>query len=112
MPTAITIDTVDNVGPDEAAVEALAARSAPAGHASALNEAGLLNLRHPRADVRHLLARTDGDLVGYAQLELGRDGDAGQSDPGQSDPPVGPASRTPASRTPASRTPASRTPGN
>ncbi len=78
MPPAITIDIVDDVGGDRTDIEALAERSAPAGHPSALNEAGLLNLRHSRQDVRHLLGRTDGELVGYAQLELGGDVDTGQ----------------------------------
>jgi mycothiol synthase len=78
MPRALTIDVVDDVGMERSAVEALAERSAPAGHPSALNEAGLLNLRHQREDVRHLLGRTNGDLVGYAQLELGPALDTGQ----------------------------------
>ena len=78
MPPTITIDIVDDVGRDRHDVEALAERAAPAGHPSALNEAGLLNLRYPRQDVRHLLCRTGGELVGYGQLELAPAVDTGQ----------------------------------
>ena len=78
MPPTIAIDIVDDVGGDQTDVEKLAERAAPPGHPSALNEAGLLNLRHRREDVRHLLGRTDGELVAYGQLELGPEVDTGQ----------------------------------
>jgi mycothiol synthase len=41
---------------------------------SALNEAALLHLRHGRAGVSHILALRQGDLVGYAQLEVHQSG--------------------------------------
>lgn len=70
MPAEISIEVVDEPSAaDRSAIEALAAAGAAAGTASALNEAGLLNLRHPRRTVSHLLARVDGELVGYGQLE-------------------------------------------
>lgn len=36
---------------------------------TALNEAALLHLRHPREGVLHILARQRGELAGYAQLD-------------------------------------------
>jgi mycothiol synthase len=44
----------------------------------ALNEAAVLRLRRPHPTTRHLLVSEDGDLVGYAQLELGTEWSAGQ----------------------------------
>ena len=44
----------------------------------ALNEAAVLRLRRPHRTTRHLLVSEDGDLVGYAQLELGTQWSAGQ----------------------------------
>ncbi|MBA3529503.1 MAG: mycothiol synthase [Propionibacteriaceae bacterium] len=45
---------------------------------SALNEAALLHLRHPRSGVRHILARQRGELVGYAQLDSTTSASIGQ----------------------------------
>jgi mycothiol synthase len=53
---------------DTALVEALVTAASLRDGFSALNEAALLHLRHPRPEVSHLLARTD-RLVGYAQLD-------------------------------------------
>jgi mycothiol synthase len=47
-------------------------------HIVALNEAAVLRLRRPHPTTRHLLVSEDGDLVGYAQLELGTEWSAGQ----------------------------------
>jgi mycothiol synthase len=47
-------------------------------HLVALNEAAVLRLRRPHPTTRHLLVSEDGDLVGYAQLELGTEWSAGQ----------------------------------
>jgi mycothiol synthase len=47
-------------------------------HIVALNEAAVLHLRRPHPTTRHLLVSEDGDLVGYAQLELGTEWSAGQ----------------------------------
>jgi mycothiol synthase len=47
-------------------------------HLVALNEAAVLRLRRPHPTTRHLLVSEDGDLVGYAQLELGTQWSAGQ----------------------------------
>ena len=44
----------------------------------ALNEAAMLRLRRPHPTTRHLLVSEDGDLVGYAQLELGTEWSTGQ----------------------------------
>jgi mycothiol synthase len=44
----------------------------------ALNEAAVLRLRRPHRTTRHLLVSEDGDLVGYAQLELGTEWSTGQ----------------------------------
>ncbi len=77
VPPTFTIDSKDEIGPHRAEVEQLAAAAAAPNHPSALNEAGLLNLRHPRDDVHHLLGHIDGDLVGYAQLEHGPRVDTG-----------------------------------
>jgi mycothiol synthase len=44
----------------------------------ALNEAAVLRLRRPHPTTRHLLVSEDGDLVGYAQLELGTEWSTGQ----------------------------------
>jgi mycothiol synthase len=65
------IDLVDDVSDRRDAIETLAARSAASEAAPALNEAGLLNLRHQRSGVRHLVALDGTDLVGYAQLAPG-----------------------------------------
>ncbi|MBM7798345.1 mycothiol synthase [Microlunatus panaciterrae] len=45
---------------------------------SALNEAGLLALRHPAGDVCHLVATEAGELVGYAQLHHDRPTSTGE----------------------------------
>jgi mycothiol synthase len=44
----------------------------------ALNEAAVLRLRRPHRTTRHLLVSEDGDVVGYAQLELGTEWSTGQ----------------------------------
>jgi mycothiol synthase len=44
----------------------------------ALNEAAVLRLRRPHPTTRHLLVSEDGDLAGYAQLELGPEWSTGQ----------------------------------
>jgi mycothiol synthase len=44
----------------------------------ALNEAAVLRLRRPHPTTRHLLVSEDGDLVGYAELELGTEWSTGQ----------------------------------
>lgn len=73
MPAAITIEIVDDVGAERSSIERLAEAAAALDQAFPLNEAALLHLRHPRAAVRHLLARSEADLVGYAQLESSTD---------------------------------------
>jgi mycothiol synthase len=44
----------------------------------ALNEAALLRLRRPHPTTQHFVISENGDLVGYAQLELGTEWSAGQ----------------------------------
>ena len=59
----------DDLAPDQAAaVEALLGRAETADHTAALNEAGLLALRHRRPGLAHLRRIVDGELRGYAQL--------------------------------------------
>lgn len=55
--------------PDRPAVLALAERAAAADGVAALSEQTVLALRGPVRDVRHLLARADGRVVGYAQVD-------------------------------------------
>jgi mycothiol synthase len=47
-------------------------------HIRALNEAALLHLRRTPPTTKHLLVSEDGQLAGYAQLELGSEWSAGQ----------------------------------
>lgn len=69
MNDGLSITSASSLTSDEvAAVEALVSESAQRDGFSALNEAALLHLRHPRLGVLHLLARTQ-ELVGYAQLD-------------------------------------------
>ena len=56
----------------------LVGRATAADGAAPLNEAAVLHLRHPRADVEHLRLRIGDQLVGYAQLESGSDASVGQ----------------------------------
>ncbi len=73
MPAAIMIEIVEDVGAGREWVEQLAAAAASADGTFPLNEAAMLALRRPRPDVRHLLARADDQLVGYAQLQQDED---------------------------------------
>jgi mycothiol synthase len=67
------------VTPDEeAAVLALVQSAADHDGYSALNEAAVLHLRHPRSGILHFLARRDGALLGYAQLDSEREPDTDQ----------------------------------
>ncbi len=69
----------DDLAPDQAAaVEALLARAETADHTAALNEAGLLALRHRRPGLAHLRRIVDGELRGYAQLTETDDVSTGQ----------------------------------
>lgn len=65
-----SLTTTTRLSPDEvdAVVTLVAAASAEDGF-SALNEAALLHLRHPRPEVQHLLASRAGHRMGYAQLD-------------------------------------------
>ena len=60
-----------------AAVQDLVAAAAERDGFSALNEAGLLHLRHPREGVAHVLAQGPDGLLGYGQLEVGADASTG-----------------------------------
>jgi len=58
-------------GPDQAAVRRLVADSQAADGSPGLNESALLHLKRSDARLRHLRALSEGDLVGYGQLEIG-----------------------------------------
>ncbi|SEP58604.1 mycothiol synthase [Microlunatus flavus] len=64
------LDLTDDPGRELfAQVEDLIAAAAASDGVPALNEAGVLALRHPhRGGTRHLVAAVDGDAVGYGQL--------------------------------------------
>jgi mycothiol synthase len=59
-------------------VLALVDSATAADGANPLNEAALLHVRHPRAELRHIQARVGDALVGYAQLERGPQTSVGQ----------------------------------
>jgi mycothiol synthase len=63
---------------EEAAVLALVRAAADHDGYSGLNEAAVLHLRHPRSGVLHFLARREGALLGYAQLDSETEPDTGQ----------------------------------
>jgi len=69
--TALSTEQADDV-------RRLASAAAASDGAEPLNEAALLQLRHDRANIVHLLALLDHSLVGYAQLENGPDSSVGQ----------------------------------
>lgn len=75
MTDGLTISAATSLGADElAAITELVRVAAGEDGFTALNEAALLHLRHPRDAVVHVLARSGEELVGYAQLEShGRD---------------------------------------
>ena len=63
---------------EEAAVLALVQAAADHDGHAALNEAAVLHLRHPRSGILHFLARRDGALLGYAQLDSETEPDSEQ----------------------------------
>jgi mycothiol synthase len=72
MVDAIEILRSQSLSPAEIqAVVALVDMAAEADGLTSLNEAGLLHLRHRHPGVEHLLARRDGQLLGYAQRNGG-----------------------------------------
>ena len=70
-PRAALTTSTDLDDREVADVLALVDRATAADGANPLNEAALLHVRHPRADIQHLQARVGDQLVGYAQLEPG-----------------------------------------
>ena len=79
MSTLLTIAVVSQLSDAEiTSVLRLRTDAEAVDHLVALNEAAVLRLRRPHPTTRHLLVSEDGDLVGYAQLELGTEWSAGQ----------------------------------
>jgi mycothiol synthase len=79
MSTLLTIAVVSQLSEAEInSVLRLRADAEAVDRLVALNEAAVLRLRRPHPTTRHLLVSEDGDLVGYAQLELGTEWSAGQ----------------------------------
>ncbi len=79
MSTLLTIAVVSQLSEAEITrVLRLRTDAEAVDHLVALNEAAVLRLRRPHPTTRHLLVSEDGDLVGYAQLELGTEWSAGQ----------------------------------
>jgi mycothiol synthase len=79
MSTLLTIAVVSQLSEAEiSSVLRLRTDAEAVDHLVALNEAAVLRLRRPHPTTRHLLVSEDGDLVGYAQLELGTQWSAGQ----------------------------------
>lgn len=79
MSTLLTIAVVSQLSEAEiTSVLRLGTDAEAVDHLVALNEAAVLRLRRPHPTTRHLLVSEDGDLVGYAQLELGTEWSAGQ----------------------------------
>ena len=79
MSTLLTIAVVSQLSEAEiTSVLRLRTDAEAVDHLVALNEAAVLRLRRPHPTTRHLLVSEDGDLVGYAQLELGTEWSAGQ----------------------------------
>jgi mycothiol synthase len=79
MSTLLTIAVVSQLSEAEiTSVLRLRTDAEAVDHLVALNEAAVLRLRRPHPTTRHLLISEDGDLVGYAQLELGTEWSAGQ----------------------------------
>jgi mycothiol synthase len=72
------LSTSESVTDEVAEVEGLVSEAAAEDGFVALNEAALLNLRHPRAHVRHVLAHDAGWLVGYAQLQAAEPASTGE----------------------------------
>ncbi|MFD9204331.1 mycothiol synthase, partial [Streptomyces anthocyanicus] len=70
-PTARSIDVLTALSPEQSeAVLALLAEAARTDGQQAVSEQGRLQLRgEARDEIRHLLLSTEGQLVGYAQLE-------------------------------------------
>ncbi len=68
MVDAVEISRSRSLSPTEIeAVLALVDKAAEADGVVPLNEAGLLHLRHGHPGVEHILARQDGEVLGYAQ---------------------------------------------
>jgi mycothiol synthase len=79
MSTLLTIAVVSQLSEAEiTSVLRLRTDAEAVDHLVALNEAAVLRLRRSHPTTRHLLVSEDGDLVGYAQLELGTEWSAGQ----------------------------------
>jgi len=79
MSTLLTIAVVSQLSEAEiTSVLRLRNDAEAVDHLVALNEAAVLRLWRPHPTTRHLLVSEDGDLVGYAQLELGTEWSAGQ----------------------------------
>jgi mycothiol synthase len=79
MSTLLTIAVVSQLSEAEiTSVLRLRNDAEAVDHLVALNEAAVLRLRRRHPTTRHLLVSEDGDLVGYAQLELGTEWSAGQ----------------------------------
>jgi mycothiol synthase len=79
MSTLLTIAVVSQLSEAEiTSVLRLRTDAEAVDHLVALNEAAVLRLRRPHPTTRHLLVSEDGDLVGYAQLELGTEWSTGQ----------------------------------
>jgi len=79
MSTLLTIAVVSQLSEAEiTSVLRLRTDAEAVDHLVALNEAAVLRLRRPHPTTRHLLVSEDGDLIGYAQLELGTEWSAGQ----------------------------------
>ena len=79
MSTLLTVAVVSRLSEAEInSVLRLRADAEAVDQKVALNEAAVLRLRRPHPTTRHLLVSEDGDLAGYAQLELGPEWSTGQ----------------------------------
>ena len=78
MASSVGVRTTDRLSPGQvAAVRELVETAAARDGFSALNEAGLLHLRHQRPGVQHVLLPEQGPLLGYGQVEGGADASTG-----------------------------------
>lgn len=77
-PRATLARSTDLKADEIAQILELVGRATAVDGAAPLNEAAVLHLRHPRADVQHLRAQIGDQLVGYAQLEPGPEATVGQ----------------------------------
>ena len=78
MGSSVGVRTTDRLSATQvAAVRELVGTAALQDGFSALNEAGLLHLRHQRPGVQHVLLPEQGPLLGYGQVEAGADASTG-----------------------------------